>query len=258
MKKVDEKIASVAKKEKMEIPMGYENRIEALLIELSKVDKIKRDKVTMFNYKKMAAGVAVFVMVSVGGLMVHAGTSDEQKVVIKKTELDEMCVTNANRLEIRSDEYGVIEYHWSSYDALQEGLGIKLLRSEKECEAGLMNISDQTDNKDYHTIQIQNFAVTEQVPIDMEISIRCSEEQSIEGLLTEFMGDFQRRGSYVSEQGYKVILIGDKILASQHINDKVIDGTIYGFFVADGILYEVSGELSVNKMKEFIDSLFFL
>lgn len=258
MKKFDEKITTIAQKESIKIPDGYENRIEELLIELSNESKIKRRRVNISNYTKIAASFAVIVMVSICGFMVYAGSSDEQKVGIRKSELDEMYITNTNRLDIESDEYGIIEYNWNSYDELQDGLGIRLLRNEKECEAELMNISDQTDNEDYHIIQIHNFAMTEQKFVNMEISIQCSEEQSIEGLLTEFMGDFQRRGNYVSEQGYKVILISHKTLSLQDTNDDAIDGTISGFFVANGILYEISGELSVNQMKEFIDSLFFL
>lgn len=260
MEKFDEKITNIARKERIEIPEGYENRIETLLTELSNGSKLKRCKVkvNISRYTKIVAGFAVLVMISVCGFMVHAGTSDERKVDIKKTELDEICITNTNRLDVESDEYGVVEYHWNSYDELQEGLGVRLLRSEGECEAELMNILDQTDNEDYHIIQIDNFAVTEQRPINMTISIQCSEEQSIEGLLTEFMGDFQRRGNYISKQGYKVIFIKDKILSLQDTNDDAINGTLFGFFVANGILYEVSGELSVNQMKEFIDSLYFL
>lgn len=258
MEKVDKKIKTIARKECIKIHEGYEERIEELLMELSSESKIKRSRANISNYTKIVASFAVIVMVSICGFMVHAGTRDEQKVEIKRTELDEICVTNTNRLDIESNEYGIIEYNWSSYDELQEGLGIRLLRSQKECEVALMDISDQTDNEDYHIIQIHNFAVTEQKPMNMTISIQCSEEQSIEGLLTEFMGDFQKRGSYVSKQGYKVILIGHKILLSQDTNDDVIDGILSGFFVANGILYQVSGELSVNQMKEFIDSLFFL
>lgn len=258
MEKFDEKIISMAREELIEIPHGYENRIEELVVRLSNENKRKRRRGNFSNHTKMVAGVAVFMMVSVGTWIVTAGTSDEQKVGIKKTELDEIYVINTKRLEIESDEYGIIEYNWNSYDELQERLGIKLLRNEKECETEFMNISDQTDNEDYHNIQIENFAMTEQKFVDMKISIRCSEEQSIEGLFTEFIGDFQKRGSYVSEQGYKVILIGYKTLSLQDTNDDVIDGTISGLFVADGILYEISGELSVNQMRKFIDSLFFL
>lgn len=257
MEKFDEKIMSMAQEELIEIPHGYEDRIEELLVRISDKNKRKRCRGNFSNHTKMVAGVAVFMMVSVGSWIVDAGTSDEQKVGIKKTELDEIYVINTKQLEIERDEYGIIEYNWNSYDELQERLGIKLLRNEKECETEFMNISDQTDNEDYHNIQIHNFAMTEQKFVDMKIRIRCSEEQSIEGLLTEFMGDFQRRGSYVSEQGYKVILMGHKILSLQDTNDDVIDGTISGFFVADGILYEISGELSVRQMRKFIDSLFF-
>lgn len=258
MQKFDAKIMNMAQEELIEIPHGYENRIEELLVEILNENKRKRRRGNFSNHTKMVAGVAVFMMLSVGGWMVVAGTSDEQKVNIKRTELDEIYVINTKRLEIESDKYGTIEYNWNSYDELQERLGIKLLRNEKECETEFMSISDQTDNEDYHNIQIDNFAMTEQKFVDMKIGIRCSEEQSIEGLLTEFMGDFQRRGSYVSEQGYKVILIGHKTLSLQDTNDDVIDGTISGFFVANGILYEISGELSVNQMRKFIDSLFFL
>ena len=118
-----------------------------------------------------------------------------------------------------------------------------------------MVITDKTDNEDYHSIKIQNFASIEQVNVNLKISIRCSEEQTVEGLLPEFMGAYQRRGNYVSRQGYKVSFVGDKTLPAQSVNEDTVHGEIIGFFVADGILYRVSGEMSVNQMKEFIDSL---
>ena len=257
MDRIDKKIITMAQKEKTKIPVGYENHIDELLSSLSQERSVKNHKINAMKFTRIAAGFALLVTVSICGYMVHAGTTDEQRICIEESELDQMFIIDTNKLNIECNEFGMIEYQWNSYEELQTGLGIKLLRSENEYASQIMEIWNQTDNEDYHIIQIGNFAAIEQSVVNLKISMRCSEEQSVEGLLTEFMGDFQRRGEYISRQGYKVIFVGHKTLSPQSINDDVVDGKLTGVFVADGILYQLSGIVSVNQLKAFIDVLYY-
>ena len=256
MDKIDKQIFSMAQSEQIRMPSGYENRINGLLANLPRENE---NPPVFTKILAMVAGLVVVVSLSFCGYIVIAGDSDAQKVTIEESEIDNMYVIKVKQIHAEKDENGFIEYKWESYNAMQEGLGISLLRSDDEFSGEIMEINDKTDNEDYHMIYIDNFAYVENgknsTLLDLEISIRCSTAQSSKGLITEYLGNYQRRGEYVSKQGYQVIFVGNQIFPWQTLDDDTVNGELISIFVADGILYQFSGKVSINQMKEIIDLL---
>lgn len=83
-------------------------------------------------------------------------------------------------------------------------------------------------------------------PVDLQIDILSDETKSAEQLLeSQYIGDFKFIEQYTSRQGYKVDILSTTFNSKSH----------HAIFVADGIKYTLSGGVTLEKMKEIVDSM---
>lgn len=75
---------------------------------------------------------------------------------------------------------------------------------------GRVKIQGVTDNTDYHDIEIESFVEKKEYSLKMKIFIKCSADQTQEGLFPEFLGEFDLKEEYISSQGYHVVVIGGR------------------------------------------------
>lgn len=181
----------------------------------------------------------------VGGIFINRFRVSSQSVNTAELDLDAMKDMSPNKIHGVTDSYGGVDYQMNSYDELQDSLGIHLLDG-KLVNHEKADIQGHTDNKDYHSIVIDPFTDDKNGSLKMSISIKCSSNQKEEGLLPEFLGDYEIKGEFVSSQGYKVIVIGGK---------EETDKELIAVFVADGILYQLRGKTSIGDLKRIIRSL---
>ena len=90
-------------------------------------------------------------------------------------------------------------------------------------------------------------------PITLNVDVVLSDEQLKNGWDMDYLGMYEFVESFKSEQGYQVNLIqstnGEEKLPEGAVSEKC------GVFVADGVRYTLKGRVSVETMKEIINSM---
>lgn len=179
-------------------------------------------------------------------------------------------------MEDTLDEYGWIDLEFQDYRRIEAKLGISLLNSEisKDNPYILGNLT--SDNKDCAMITMEYYIIGDaknfkylsdehryeytkgveyKSSISMEIDIMLSQEQLDIGWPVDYLGMYEYVETFYSKQGYKVNIIEDTIereYAGNSISKKC------AVFVADGIQYTLEGRVSLEKMKEIIDSMIYI
>lgn len=190
-------------------------------------------------------------------------------------ELDQMQITELPETNSSEDAYGTVSQTYSSYRQMIEELGINLLDTDLELDNPYMSIDLATDNKDYCFITVENYIIgdvtgfellpdktayvyehgkTYYSPVSLSIEIILSQEQLDIGLDKDYLGMYEYVESYRSAQGYKVnILRGTESDGREDMDNIVTEKT--AIFVADGIRYTLTGRVSLDTVKEIVDSM---
>lgn len=231
----------------------------------------KRMSHSMLRY---AATIALTFLI--GGTTAFAGYYFLNKVNVNETtlpELDEMQIVEMEPLNAEVDKYGHIHKDFSDYAMLQSNLGIDLLESKYAIDQSYLQGSIETDQKDYAIIKMENYIIGDTnsymyleeedrfqyehgevyySPISLSMDLILSQEQLDQGWDTDYMGFYEYVESYTSKQGYKVNLIQDTTgenVSEDYISEKC------AVFVADGIRYTLCGRISMEMIKEIVDSM---
>lgn len=176
-----------------------------------------------------------------------------QSIDTRKLGLDDMKDTAVYQVDVIRDATGEMTYQADNYSELQNMLGVHLLDGKLVNHSGA-KIHGTTDNKDYHEIIIEPFVETDEYSLSMDVSIKCSPDQTKEGLLPEFLGEFEIKGDFISSQGYHVVVIGGKTEKLSN-GSQGTGGSYTAVFVADGILYQLKGKTGVEELRRIINAL---
>lgn len=87
-------------------------------------------------------------------------------------------------------------------------------------------------------------------PLDLELRLVLSDEQMKTGLNDEYLGYYEYEDNVTSVQGYKV-----NVLKSTSENESEQHPKRIAVFVADGIQYKLSGQVSKDTILEVINSM---
>ena len=223
--------------------------------------------------KMMQTAAAVAAVMIFGGTCVYAGYSLLGITHVNDTELpalDPMKKVSAGKLQGSCDESGQIFQDYSSYDEVNELLGGILLDSPLAEENPYMQVSVQTDNRDYGIVTVENYILGDThdyqlvadigryncepgeeygSSISLETAYMLSIEQEAAGWNTDYLGYYEYAGSYVSEEGYKVNLIRSTTDTADPRAE------MCAVFVVDGIQYTMKGRVAEDTMKEIVDSM---
>lgn len=219
--------------------------------------------------KNIAACLAVLIM---GSTTVFAGYYVLNKINVNDTvlpELDPMNVTQVNKLEGETDEYGWLEKSFKNYASIKSELGIHLLGSELSSDNPYMQVNLRTDTQDFAIITVDNYILGDTsnyhysveenryvyelgnnyyTPISLSIDVILSENQLKNGWDTDYLGLFEFVENYTSAQGYKVNIIE----SGGEENSKTEKCAV---LVADGVRYTLRGRVSIDTIKQIVDTL---
>lgn len=256
---------------------------EKIDAELNEVRFTETMKENVLNGKKrqraprgLRYAVTAMLLLLFGGTTVFAGYHLLNRVNVNETtlpEIDEMKVVQISLPEEGEDGDGRVCLQFFDPDFLQEELGLSLLESRMAEGNPYMQGEVETDRKNYMMIRIKNYIAGDTdhyvylkneeryrydhgevfySPVSLEADIILSEEQLHQGWERDYLGLYEFVESYRSEQGWKVNLIQDTVNQSvpeEYISEKC------AVFVVDGIRYTLKGRVSLETMKEIIDSM---
>lgn len=237
-----------------------------------RINMLKKKKAMYQRILRTAAAFAAVVVL--GGTTVYAGYRFLNRINVNDQtlpELDSMKVIDVPAFPGEPDECGLIDADYSSYDEVNGLLGNCFLDSDLEGENPYMQVNVYTDNKDFGIISVENYLVgdtddyqlVEDVgryncdpgavyssSVSLKVSYMLSTEQEENGWDSDYLGYYEYLDSYVSSAGYRVNLIGSTTNTDPHF---VTEKT--AVFVADGVRYELQGRVSMETLKEIVDSM---
>ena len=223
---------------------------------------------------KTAAGLAAVLVL--GGATVSAGYHLLNQIQVNDEvlpKLDSMELVRINTPEAAANEFGTIEKNYGSYSELRNELGITLLDHALSRDHPYMQCHIRTDPKSYAMITVNNFILGDTdnyqllkdmdrysydhgevyySPVSLKIDLILGEEQLAHGWDTDYLGMYHFVEQYESAQGYLVNLVEDTIgeePPADYVSKKI------AVFVADGIRYTLTGQVSLDTMKELVDTM---
>lgn len=227
-------------------------------------------------WKNIAASAAAFAAVIIlGGTTVFAGYYMLNRVWVNEEvlpELDSMQIVQMNEPETAPDEYGMIYEGYADYAAMQEALGLEMLDTRLSDDNPYMLCRLKTDAKDFAIITVDNYITGDTgnyqymeeenryafdngkeyyTPVSLTADLVLSESQLDNGWDTDYLGMYRFAENYTSEQGYKVNIIEDTI--EEELEDYVSEKA--AVFVAGGIRYTLKGRVSIDTMKDIVDTM---
>lgn len=224
-------------------------------------------------WKTAAAAAAVLV---IGGATVSAGYHMLNQLLVNgetMPRLDPVEIVKMNAPDAAADEYGLTNKDYRNYSELKEELGTKLLDSELSQDNPYMQCHIMTDTDSFAIITVENFILGDTdnyqllegvnrysydhgrvyySPVSLKAELILNEEQMALGWDTEYLGMYRFMENYISRQGYRVNILEDTI-AEDPPEDYVSDKT--AVFAADGIRYTLTGQVSIETLKEIVDSM---
>ncbi|MDO4553650.1 MAG: hypothetical protein Q4B70_00720 [Lachnospiraceae bacterium] len=262
---------------------SVKSRIDSELEHLKLTDSMKRNignrkyrkSVNMRRFTKIVAAFAVVFILS--GVTVFAARYLINRVNVNNEtlpDLDSMYAVDANLISGEPDEYGVLEKTKNSYKEVKNELGISLLDSDLAVENPYMRVNIQTDNQNYCILTISNYILGDtsnyqfvedynhyncdpgeeyKSTITLQEDIILSKEQEETEWSTDYLGYYQYVESYISAQGYKVNIVEDTL-----VDDDTFSGVVSekcAIFVSDGVRYTLRGRISLETLKELVDSM---
>lgn len=227
------------------------------------VNETLKKSIMKKTYRKPAkrytgAIAAAMAIVILGGTTAYAGRFIYSNISVNKEtmpELDRVYRIEANKLDWPTDEYGKINGSFDNYKDIQRELGVDLLDSEVANDDSCLKGKVSADN-DYAILTLDNY-ISEDTEngyssVSMEVHIILSEKQEKQGWNIDFLGYYEYKESFISAQGYKVNLV-EATVEGPVSEDFVSKKSAY--FVADGVLYSLTGKISTERMKAIIDSM---
>lgn len=227
-------------------------------------------------WKNIAASAAAFMAVIIlGGTTVFAGYYMLNRVRVNEEvlpELDSMQIVQMNEPGAVPDEYGMIYKAYTDYGTMQEELGLKMLDTELAGDNPYMLCQIKTDAKDFAIITVDNYITGDTsnyeyleeesryaydngseyyTPVSLTADLILSRSQLDNGWDTDYLGMYRFVESYTSKQGYQVNIIEDTVEEEPegYVSEKVV------VFVADGVRYSLKGRVSIDTMKEIVDTM---
>ncbi|MCI8372846.1 MAG: hypothetical protein HFI75_10735 [Lachnospiraceae bacterium] len=224
-------------------------------------------------WKGIAASIAVVML---GGSMVYGGYYILNSVQVNEEtlpELDAMEAVQIRPLQTTPDQYGMLQKDFRDYRSVKEELGIRLLDSSLCGNHPYMRCRVRTDGTDFAIVTVENFIIgdIEQIsfieeeqrysyergieyasPITLTADLILSELQLEQGWQTDYLGMYRFVEAYTSRQGYRVNVVEDTIHGKQpynYVSQKIV------VFVADGVRYTLKGRVSLETIKEIVDTM---
>lgn len=238
----------------MKLPLDFADNI---------IEKENKKKVSF--YKKVptiAAAVLIIVCLAVpvtAALVIHEITNVNGQVI---PQLDGMKV---KPYIIPDDGSNInIEKEYKDYKTLEKELPFAILESDYAVDEKMISVHYQRgriyqyitiDGYIWGDVQLLKMDMEDRSysylpgekydsPIDLRIEI-LSNEDVVSKPEHGYLGNYKFEEQYISEQGYKVNLLSD---------DRD-EGVCTAIFVADGIRYQLDGRVSVETMKDIVDSM---
>lgn len=225
-----------------------------------------------------AAAVLLFCVVS--STTVWAGYTFYNSIYVNETKLpplQPMEKKTVSKLLVTPDELGDYTKDYTDYQDLCEELGIALLDSDLSKDNPYMRITRKTDNCHWNEIIITDYMIGDipkltkvdankgsyytfqpgkvyGSPVDLSITILHTEEQ-LASYSFDYLGYFEYVETYHSKQGYRVNLIQEAAGEDICDRDSEFKPGCRAVFVADGIQYRLTGHVTIDTMKEIVDSL---
>lgn len=200
-------------------------------------------------------------------------------------ELDPMEVIPLQPVDGTLTEYGQLKKTYTSMDALEDELGVRLLGTKPTTDNPYIKIFYTKTGDGYNEINIREYLLGdltdfrawngEEIDITTEgndqwyvwtqgtiykspvnLTIKIISDPSQQELDMEYMGYFQYVETFTSGQGYTVNVLQDTFSEDQQsdLSDDFVRRT-HMVFVADGIQYTLEGRVPIQTMKEIIDTM---
>ena len=90
-------------------------------------------------------------------------------------------------------------------------------------------------------------------PVSLNVDLILSDEQLENGWDTDYLGMYESIEEFQSAQGYKVNLIQDT--NGKETADKDVVSEKIAVFVSDGVRYTLKGRVSIDTMKDIVDTM---
>lgn len=235
------------------------------------MDSAKTHKQIKRKKKRVPLVAAAMLAVLLVGTTGAAGYYLYQRIQVNDQvlpELDSMTLQEFHEIEglksIGDEEFPEYELKCKSYNELKNQLKTPLLDTPYSRDASLQDAIYTTDKENSEKIEIKPYITGDTTdvekegkicyyspgkeffsPINLRIWTSISEEDLNKESSTDYLGGFEFVEQYVSKQGYKVNIVASDCEIPSY----------YALFVADGIQYELSGQVKLDKMKEIIDSM---
>ncbi len=224
------------------------------------------------------AAALILAVLAFSGVSVGAAYYINHRIYVNEEELPELDPMTLHQIApptVTPDEYGLYSKDYSSYDTAAQELQVPVLDSSLAADNPYMHVSVETDNKDYAVISVHNYIIGDcqdfrqmederyysqghgQIfysPVSLTADIILSDEQLANGWSHDYLGYYQFVLNYVSSQDYRVTIVEDTVDGAAPLPDGVVSEKC-AIFVADGIRYTLSGRVSVDTMKEIVDSM---
>ena len=224
-------------------------------------------------WKSIAASIVIAVL---GGTTVYAGYNILNKVHVNEEvlpELDSMQIVQVNKLEAMPDEYGMINKDYSDYNTIKDDLGVRLLDTDLSLNNPYMLCRVMTDTKDFVIITVNNFILGDTdnyqfieaenrysydhgtvyfSPVSLTADLILSDSQMSNGWDADYLGLYAFVESYTSDQGYTVNILQDTVIEKNlenYVSEKM------AIFVADGVRYSLKGRVSIDTLKNIVNTM---
>lgn len=229
------------------------------------------------QHRLLKTVAASFIVLLLGGTTVAAGYYAVNKISVNEEvlpKLDDMKIVNIKKLKQPKDKYGYIEQDFKDYKTMQKELGIRLLDTKLASNKAYLQGHLTVDNTDYAMITMDNYIIGDTSrfhyqkeegwykykegkkyysPVSLNIDLILSKGQLEIGLDTDYLGMYKNIGQYKSAQGYKVNLLQET--NGSGIKDKDVVPRKIAIFVSNGVRYTLKGQVSIDTMKEIVDTM---
>lgn len=264
--------------------MSNQNIKEKIDTELNMIKingKMKQNvETSLFRRKQnrlLKTVAASFIVLLLGGTTVAAGCYAVSKIRVNEEvlpKLDDMKIVNMKKIKQSKDKYGYIEQDFEDYKTMQKELGIHFLDTKLASNNAYLKGHITTDNTDYAMITMDNYIIGDTnkfhylkeegryeykkgekyySPVSLNIDLILSNDQLETGLDTDYLGMYKNIGQYKSAQGYRVNLLQET--NGSGIKDKNVVSRKIAIFVSNGVRYTLKGQVSIETMKEIVDTM---
>lgn len=221
-------------------------------------------------YKRIAAAAALILATIILGTSTIAGHFQHRTILVNQKQTPKLDKMIVYPYAIEGDKMNrTVFRQYDDYESVKKMIPFSLLDSKYATDDEMIRVTYSSDpyNTGCQFINIDGFILGDATvsdisptrdqyscsagkdfdsPVNLDIIILSDSQKAAKNLpARQFEGVFEFIEQYTSNQGYKVNIIGYKE------NNK----GCWAIFVADGIEYELSGDVTLEKMKEIVDSM---